>query len=142
MTTYLGLDYGLRRIGIAVGDDETYIALSLGTHVEGRDGSVLAHLEQLVAERRVKTIVVGLPLTAAGGEGEIAVRARRFAALLPERCGVSVEFWDERYTSQEADRWLAAKQRPSKEDRDSLAAEIILQGYLDHLRSGGEGDGE
>ena len=132
----LGIDYGVRRIGLAIGDTARRLAFALGAHEEGRDGSILSRLTELVGERNITLIVVGLPLTAEGSEGEIARRARRFASLLEEKLGLPVVFWDERYTSQEADRWLAAKRDRKKEDRDALAAEIILQSYLDSLAAG------
>ncbi|PID78765.1 Holliday junction resolvase RuvX [bacterium DOLJORAL78_65_58] len=134
--TYLGLDYGLRRIGLAVGDSSRRLAFAVGTHQEGRDGSILEFLDHLIRERDVRTLVVGLPLKADGGEGDMARKVRRFADLLAERLGLPVVLWDERYSSQEADRWLRDKRRVGKGDRDALAAEIILQSYLDSLEEG------
>ncbi len=131
--TYLCLDYGLSRIGLAVGDGERRLAFAVATHQEGRDGSALDFIADLVRDRGVDTLVVGLPLKTDGSEGEIALKARRFAGLLEERLGLPVVLWDERYSSQEADRWLQDKRRVRKGDRDALAAEIILQSYLDSL---------
>ena len=136
MAVFLGLDYGKRRIGIAAGDDQQFLAFALTTHTEGRDGSVFDFLTSIVNERQVTTVVVGLPLTADGREGEMATAARRFAGLLQHRLPVEVVLWDERFSSAEADRWLAASKKVVKGDRDALAAEIILQSYLDSLRAG------
>lgn len=133
MASFLGLDYGKRRIGIAAGDDQRYIALAVATHVEGRDGSILHTLRELITSRQIQTIILGLPLTADGREGEMAVSTRSFADLLETRLGLPVVLWDERFSSAEADRWLVAKKQVDREDRDALAAEIILQSYLDHL---------
>jgi putative Holliday junction resolvase len=130
MPTYLGLDYGARRVGIAVSDDAGSFAFALDTHVEGRDGSLLQRLQALVAERGVAGVVLGLPLTADGREGDIAVQARRFGERLAAALPVPVILWDDRYTSQEADRWLAGRRR-AKGERDAVAAELILQGWLD-----------
>jgi putative Holliday junction resolvase len=141
MTVCLGLDYGLRRIGVAAGDSERRLAFAVGTHVEGKGGSVVEYLRGLVAERGVDRIVVGLPLTADGRETDIALRARRFAGVLERELGLPVVLWDERYSSAEADRWLPAGRRADKGERDALAAEIILQSYLDSLAAGG-GSGE
>jgi putative Holliday junction resolvase len=136
MASLIGLDYGLRRIGIAVSDEAGRLAFALETHVEGRDPSIIRRLEQLISERSAERIVVGLPLTAAGDAGEMAGRAERFAARLREALAVEVTLWDERFSSAEADRWLALRRKPGKEDRDALAAQIILQSYLDRLRAG------
>ncbi len=136
MPAVLGLDYGLRRIGVAWGTTELGVALAVGTHVEGRDGSILEYLGAIIAERDITQLVVGLPLTADGREAESAVQARRFADRLAAACGLPVVFWDERYSSLEADRWLATRKHSSREERDAMAAEIILQNYLDSLRAG------
>lgn len=134
MSCCLGLDYGLRRIGIAASDPRRSLAFALGTHVEGRDGSVLSHLRTLIQERNISTLVVGLPLTADGREGDMAGRARKFAGRLADEFEIEVVLWDERYSSAEADRWLEGATRAAKEDRDAVAAQIILQSYLDSLR--------
>ncbi len=139
MPACLGLDYGLRRIGIAACDAEASLAFAIGTHVEGRDGSVMEMLTALVTDRSITTIVVGLPLTTAGEEAELARKARAFADKLAAKIAVDIVMWDERYSSQEADRWLQQASRPSREDRDALAAEIILQSYLDSLQAGPQG---
>jgi len=163
---FLGIDHGTRRVGIAVSDPDAAFAFALETHVEGRDGSVLEHLARLVRERGAEAVIVGLPLTADGREGESAVRARRFAERLRTALPVPVELWDERYSSQEADRFLQARRgrgrdqsergkcergkcERDKGERDAVAAELILQGWLDRrtaaLRaasaSGDAGDG-
>jgi len=136
MVSLLGLDYGLRRIGVAWGGTSEGLAFALGTHVEGRDGSILEYLDEIIRERAVTRIVVGLPLTADGRETDIAARARKFGDRLAAATGLPIVFWDERYSSVEADRWLATRKKPTKEDRDAMAAEIILQSYLDSLRAG------
>lgn len=136
MTAFLGLDYGKRRIGVAAGDDDRHLAFALGTHQEGRDGSILEYLRTIIQEKSIQKVVVGLPLRTDGTEGEMSRAARKFAEMLEARLEVAVVLWDERYSSSEADRWLEAKKKTTKEDRDALAAEIILQSYLDHLRAG------
>jgi putative holliday junction resolvase len=130
MPVIMGLDYGTRRIGIAVSDAEGRLAFAVSTHTEGRDGSVLARLRALVAERGVSEVVVGLPLTADGRETEIAARARRFANVVGESLALPVHLLDERYSSQQAERILVGRRRP-REDVDALAAEIVLQSFLD-----------
>ena len=133
MSCYLGLDYGLRRIGIAASDPSSGLAFAVGTHVEGRDGSILNCLGELIDERGVSGIVLGLPLTADGREGDMAARVRKFGRRLGDQFPVEVILWDERFSSAEADRWLPGGGRSAKEDRDAVAAQIILQSYLDSL---------
>ncbi len=136
MSACLGLDYGLRRIGIAACDTEALLAFAIDTHVEGRDGSIFTLLGKLINERDIATIVVGLPLTTAGEEAELALKARTFGDKLAVKFNLPIVMWDERYSSKEADRWLVSAKRPTREDRDALAAEIILQSYLDSLQAG------
>ena len=135
-SVFLGLDYGLRRVGLAVGDASRSMAFAVGTHVEGRDGSIFKFLGQIIAERQITCLVMGLPLQSDGNDGDITLKVRQFALKLEEEFSLPVVLWDERYSSQEADRWLRDKRRSTKEDRDALAAEIILQSYLDSLNSG------
>jgi len=144
MGVVLGLDYGQRRIGLALSDATGTLASGVGCHSTPDDGSILKHIEGLVRERGVEAIVVGLPLTADGREGEMAVAARRFAERLAGAFGLPVHLVDERYSSQEADRWLRAPPRGAgdrrrrgarvKGERDEVAAELILQQYLDARR--------
>lgn len=139
MAVALGLDYGLRRIGLAVSDPTGTLATAIGCH-HNRDGSVLARLRALIEDRGVTEIVVGLPLTADGREGEMAEHVRRFAGRLETEFGLPVRLVDERYSSQEADAWLAfSRSRRVKGTRDAVAAELILQQYLDTCAAGGEG---
>jgi putative Holliday junction resolvase len=138
MPVLIGLDYGTRRIGIAVSDEAGRLALPVGVHVEGRDGSILARLAELVASRGAAGVVVGLPLRADGAEGDIAVRARRFAARVGEHLGLPVVLSDERYTSQAAARAIAERGRPARRGEvDDVAAQMILQDHLDRLAAGG-----
>ncbi len=135
MPACLGFDYGLRRVGMAANAAESPLAFALETHVEGRDGSLFGHVANLIEKRGITCLVVGLPLTADGREGDMAHQARRFAGLLEEHFEIAVVLWDERYSSLEADRWLKGRSRKTKGDRDAIAAAIILQSYLDRLAS-------
>jgi len=142
MSCYLGLDYGLRRIGIAASDPAKSLAFALATHVEGRDGSILTYLQELITARDVTGLVLGLPLTADGREGDMAGLVRKFARRLTREFEVEVIFWDERFSSAEADRYLGGGRGSRKEDRDALAAQIILQSYLDSLSAGDKPQGK
>jgi putative holliday junction resolvase len=128
------LDFGRKRIGIAVTDDNGSGAYPLGT-VERRSGrhdldAVVAQL----AERQVALIVVGLPLNMDGSEGSSARAARRLAERIGTAVGVPVEMQDERLTSFEADdrlRELRASPLKSRRKSDAVAAAVILESWLE-----------
>lgn len=133
----LGLDYGRRRIGLAVSDEEAILARPLETlqrtHALERDLRIIVQqADDLHAER----IVVGLPLNMDGSKGEMAVEVEDFVRQLRDVSGLDVTVWDERLSSAEAERVLLegdVKRRDRKRLRDKLAATLILQGYLDSL---------
>lgn len=138
MPTLLGLDYGSRRVGIAVSDETRTIAFALGFHDSTEDGSLFARLAAVIAQRDVAGIVIGLPLEESGTEGGAAGSVRAFAARLAAVTGLPVSFVDERYSSREAAAFLreSGRRRRPKGEVDALAAEIILQQHLDRLRAG------
>ena len=136
MAAVMGLDYGKRRIGIAVSDPGGTIASAFGCHRTPEDGSVAQFLAPIIEARGVEEIVVGLPLTADGREQDIARRARAMAEHLRTTLDLPVHLVDERFSSQEADRWLrqGGRRRRDKGERDAVAAELILQQFLDSRR--------
>lgn len=137
MSVLIGLDYGTRRIGIAVSDPGGKLALAVGTHVEGRDGSIVERLRRLVRERGAVGLVVGLPLTADGRQADMARRARRFAERMAEELALPLTMLDERYTSREAAGYIGLRGRPARRGEvDAVAAQIILQNHLDRLQAG------
>lgn len=139
MPVLIGLDYGSRRIGIAVSDPTGRIALAVGLHVTGRDGSIIARLRGLIREHGAGGLVVGLPLTADGRETGMAARVRRFASRLQSELGLPVALHDERLTSREAAGWIALRGKPARRGEvDPVAAQIILQNHLDCLRGAGQ----
>lgn len=131
----LAFDFGLKRIGVAVGDRETRLAHPIETISEEANAPRFARIESLIAEWRPVGLVVGLPLSLEGEEHEMTRRCRRFANQLHGRFGLPVSLVDERLTSAAAESRLAeagvyGKQR--KAALDSLAAQEILQDYLDN----------
>jgi len=131
----LGLDLGARRIGLALSDETARIAFPVG-HLE-RSGleKDLAALRELVRERSVRRVVVGLPRLLSGREGVGAEAARKFAAALAETIALPVDLEDERLTTVEAERALreapASRRRRRKEIVDSMAATLLLRTYLE-----------
>lgn len=136
MPVLIGLDYGLRRIGIAVSDEDGRLAVPVGVHVEGRDGSVFERLSALARSRAAAGVVIGLPLRTDGREGDIAARVRQFAQKLRSHLDLPVTLVDERYSSQAAERAIALRGRPARRGEvDDVAAQIILQDHLDALQA-------
>ncbi len=134
MGRILGIDFGLRRVGAALSDVERRMASPLEVF-ERRDPHAEArHYRELVAEERIDRIVVGLPVHGHGGESAISTQARAWGAWLATTCGVPVIFFDERFTSREADermREAGIKASARKGRIDMVAAQILLQDYLD-----------
>jgi putative Holliday junction resolvase len=133
LSRILAVDWGERRIGLAVSDPTGLIARALPTLlVRSPEQAALEVLETCRTEE-VERIVVGLPLRLDGTRGDAAEAAERFARRL-ESGGFPVEMWDERLTSVEAERQmreLGQKVRGRKEKIDARAAAVLLQSYLD-----------
>ncbi len=134
MARILGLDYGTRRVGAALSDPGRTIAFPVEIYeLRGLEPDA-RHFRELVQENEVERIVVGLPLHLSGQEGQIASRARAFGAWLATATARPVAFFDERFSTFEADekmRGAGLTRRKRKGLRDKLAAQIMLQSYLD-----------
>ena len=133
----LALDFGKKRIGVAISDELGITAQGLPTVERTNIREDLARLAGLVRERAVERIVLGFPLHLSGAEGRQAQRVKEFGERLARAAGVPVEYFDERLTSVEANRVLresgiSIEKRARAVDR--LAAVILLEGYLDRLR--------
>ncbi len=136
----LALDVGAKRIGLALSDEFGWTAQPLPVITVTGRGEVLATLSRLVAEREVAVVVVGLPLNMNGSESRQTETVRRFAerlrGALPH--SVRIEMWDERLTSRQSERTMGAlglRRLGRKERSDQIAAQLILQGYLERTRS-------
>jgi putative holliday junction resolvase len=134
----LGIDVGAVRVGVALSDPDGLLATPLATvprdAVRGTDLTAIAGL---VAEHDVVGVVVGLPRTLAGREGQAAEAARAFAEALAAVIPVPVTFADERLTTVVATRQLRESGRRGRRQRavvDQVAAVAILQGWLDAHR--------
>jgi putative Holliday junction resolvase len=132
----LALDFGKRRIGLALSDELGITAQGLETFQRNNIREDLQRLAQLISEKNVSLILMGNPLHMSGAEGRQAEHVRDFASRLSARSGVKVEFWDERLTTVAAQRVLkesgiSIQKRARAVDR--LAAVILLESYLDSL---------
>jgi len=130
----LAIDFGERRIGLALSDELGMIASGAGT-IPNDDRSI-PHIVGLVTERGVIRVIVGLPLTLKGEQGDSARLVHGFVEALEKSIGVPVQLVDERFTSSMAtqairDMGVGRKKRRDKGKVDEIAAVILLQGYLD-----------
>ena len=133
----LGLDVGTKRIGVAGCDGTGLIATELTT-IERRSWyKDLEQLQQIITERDVNVLVVGLPYSMNGEIGFQAKQVQKFATRLGAELKLPIEYIDERLTSIEAEQLLKTQKRFSSRDKgaiDRLAAKIILQQWLDLRR--------
>lgn len=131
--TLLAFDFGEKRVGVAVGETATRLAHPLETIATESNDVRFEAIARLVAEWRPVGFVVGQPRHPDGGEHEVARLAGRFGRRLEGRFGLPVAYVDETLTSSEAQSQLraAGNRRSGKGDVDTLAATLILQGYLD-----------
>jgi len=129
----LAFDFGLQRIGVAVGERLLAQARPL-TAIGGESNAArFAAIARLLEEWRPTHCIVGLPLTSDGEEHELTQRCRRFARQLQGRFGVTVDLVDERYSSCEAEARLGGRvARTDKGRIDAEAAAILLQDWFDH----------
>lgn len=129
----LGVDFGEARVGIAVSDDLNMMAHPLET-ITVKTTKVIPRIRQLVAEKRVTTLVVGMPRNMDGSFGPAAEKARVFIDALRQAVPCPVIPWDERMTTMSAQRSLREAGRNSRQQRsvvDQAAAQIILQSWMD-----------
>ena len=136
MTTWLALDIGDKRIGLAAGNDNARLARPLRVLVRRSKNEDFEAIARVVQEVGADELLVGLPLNMDGSEGPQAKRTRKYAERLRRRLNMPLRFHDERLTSFMADQILA--QKPRKKDRrqpnDAIAAAAILQSFLDAER--------
>ena len=138
----LAVDWGERRIGLAVSDPQGIIATGLKTLVVRGPADALARVAAIAAEREVERIVVGLPLLMSGERGEAAGNAQRFADALAARTGITVDTYDERLTSALSERRLrevGTRRGHARTRVDQGAAVALLESYLLRVRAGGAG---
>jgi putative Holliday junction resolvase len=132
----LGVDFGRARIGIAVSDELGMLAHPVKTIPASRDAA--KQIGEIVREKNAERVVVGLPRHMNGSVGESAGEALAFAEELRKLLPCEVVTWDERLTTMAANRALRDTGRKTRDSRnvvDQVAAQMILQGYLDGLQS-------
>ena len=132
------MDWGERRVGLAVSDPEGVIATGLETLEVRSPGQAVARVAEVALHREVDRIVVGLPLLMSGERGDAAESALQFAAALSTRTGLPVDTYDERLTSALSERRLreiGVRTGHAKARVDQGAAVALLESYLTRLRA-------
>ena len=136
-TRLLGLDIGEKTIGLAVSDSGQSVASPLETIRRSKFAKDMEHLKEVIAERKVGALVLGLPINMDGSEGPRCQSVRQFARNLSTLAGIDlpIAFWDERLSTRAVERFLIDEQDMTRMRRaeviDKLAAAYILQGALD-----------
>jgi putative Holliday junction resolvase len=132
----LALDHGSKRIGVAVSDELKMIATPLEYIPAEPFPDFLARLKELILDKQVELILVGMPRNMDGSYGPAALKVQDFVAALKGALTVPIKTWDERLTSAQANRLLIqgnVRREKRKEKVDAMAAAILLQSYLDSL---------
>ncbi|MDE3180537.1 MAG: Holliday junction resolvase RuvX [Acidobacteriota bacterium] len=130
----LAIDFGTRRLGLAVSDPSGKVALGLPTLSRKNLAEDLSRLGELISQYEPGEVLVGLPVSKGGAESAMSIRAAGFAKKLQFSTGRPVRLWDERLSSAEANRLLRSSGisiEKRKRAVDRVAATLILQNYLD-----------
>jgi putative Holliday junction resolvase len=138
MKRIMGIDYGSARIGVALSDELQMLAHPTETIVMAKVANPVARIAALVSEKNVELIVVGLPRHMNGRAGTAADEASSFADKLRAKIECEVRTWDERLSTVAAQRALREAGKSVRESRgyiDQVAAQMLLQSYLDSLLS-------
>jgi putative Holliday junction resolvase len=134
-----GIDYGEVRVGIALCDPGRLLASPHENYTRRGEAHDARYFRQLVEEERIAGFVVGLPIFASGEESAASHAARQFGAWLKATTNRPVRFFDERYTSAQAEQMLGAAgitKKQKKQRLDKLAAQLILSAYLESTSGG------
>jgi putative Holliday junction resolvase len=132
----LALDHGTKRIGIAMSDELKMLAQPVEFVPAEPFSAFLNRLKELLSEKQVELILVGMPRNMNGSYGPAALKVQEFVAILGRAITVPIKTWDERLTSVQANRYLLqsnVRREKRKQKVDQMAAAILLQSYLDSL---------
>ena len=136
-----GIDFGTRRVGIAVCDASQQLASPLDVYQRRNEPEDAVYFQQLVSDQALVGLVVGLPVHVSGEESQKSQQARLFGNWLSQLTGLPVAYHDERYSSAQAEEVLEAASLTSKQRKqriDKVAAQFILSAYLESTRSTGD----
>ncbi len=134
MARFLGIDFGSKRIGLAISDETGMIAFPLSVLENSGVRKVSQEINRIVSEKKAEKIVLGLPLNLDGSKGIAAENIEQFAAILKQYVTVPLVFWDERLSTKIAERSMiegGMRRERRRQSIDQVTAQIILQSYLD-----------
>lgn len=130
----LAIDHGTKRMGLALSDELGMIAQPLEFVLAEPFDKFLSRLKELIQEKQVELLLVGMPRNMDGSYGPAALKVQEFVGVLKEILTIPIKTWDERLTSAQANRFLIqadVRRDKRKEKVDKMAAAILLQSYLD-----------
>ncbi len=139
MNPFLGIDFGQVRIGLAISDELRFLAHPLQTIPANKDSA--NRIAEIVRDRKIDKVVIGIPRQMSGAIGDAAKKTLDFAEELRRKLPCAVETWDERLTTVAANRAMTDAGKKTRETRkfiDQVAAQMILQGYLDREHAAAE----
>jgi putative Holliday junction resolvase len=129
-----GIDYGTVRIGVALSDPDRILASPCANYTRRGSEADAQFFRQLVAQERLVGFIVGLPVHLSGDENQKSCESRKFGQWLHEVTNLPVEFYDERYTTAEAESFLLGanvSRKKRKQRLDKVAAQVLLAAYLE-----------
>ena len=137
MKILLGIDFGTRRIGLALSDGLGLLAHPAGTLDGLSESESVRRICELITRESVAEIIIGMPFHMNGSRGTLADDVERFGSALANKSGLACHYWDERLSSAAAG-WLlnetGTRGKKRRAAMDAVAACVILQSYLDHLK--------
>ncbi len=134
----LAIDYGRRRVGLAISDPSQTIAFPLKTiDAKTSPDPLEAQVATIIEQHEISEVIIGLPLTSQGLRGDMALEVEDFVLSLRKRIGCNIRMWDERYSSARAERAIHEMGEKTGKDKgkvDTISAVFILQSYLESAR--------
>ncbi len=127
---YIGIDFGTKRTGVAISGEDGRVAVVKETIEAENQQEVIARLKEIVKTENVDVVVIGVPTNLNGESTDMTETVERFVAKLRDHVGVPVQTTDERLTTEMAKKLLRGVKN---EERDKVAAQILLQNFLDEL---------
>tara|TARA_B100000949_G_scaffold171870_1_gene152336 strand:- start:1205 stop:1666 length:462 start_codon:yes stop_codon:yes gene_type:complete len=134
----LSLDYGERKVGIAISDTNCSIALPSEVYERNKTNKDFLYIKEFIIKNNIQAVLIGMPYNMDGSEGEKCETVKNFTNKLLEFIDINIIFWDERFSTQAQERILIDKDLSRKKRKkiiDKLAASYFLQAFLDFLKN-------